>query len=62
MHWSGSGMWNSTGIRCGSANKLLYDEVKEKDNMKKKICSIMLVMMLSLSFSSMMASAAEIQP
>ena len=29
-------MWNSTGIRCGSANKLLYDEVKEKDNMKKK--------------------------
>ena len=55
-------MWNSTGIRCGSANKLLYDEVKEKDNLKKKICSIMLVMMLSLSFSSMMASAAEIQP
>ena len=30
--------------------------------MKKKICSIMLVMMLSLSFRSMMASAAEIQP
>lgn len=55
-------MRDCTGIRCGSANKLLYDEVKEKDNMKKKICSIMLVMMLSLSFSSMMASAAEIQP
>ena len=55
-------MRDCAGIRCGSANKLLYDEVKEKDNMKKKICSIMLVMMLSLSFSSMMASAAEIQP